>query len=81
MKAALPKKNGFVICLDNRGNPASLDVGKVYRVVRPEPNDGPNWVRIIDESGEDYLYPRRNFAPVELPPRARRVLSGASGEH
>jgi primosomal protein N' len=72
------KRSAFVICLSNDGNPASLEVGKVYRVVKPEPTDGRTWIRIIDESGEDYLYPRRHFAPVELPPRARRAVMEAA---
>jgi hypothetical protein len=65
------------MCIDNRGYPASLDVGKVYRV---PPGDAgvPNWIRVIDESGEDYLYPAKRFVPMVVPPRARRALKAAT---
>lgn len=65
----------FVLCVDNRGYPASLEVGKVYRQVKPHSNDMKAWIRVIDESGEDYLFPDRRFVAVELPPRARRVIA------
>src|SRR5205814_1227547 len=65
----------FVMCLDNRGYPASLEVGKVYRQVRPKANDMKNWIRVIDESGEDYLFPSDRFEPLKLPARARRAIT------
>jgi len=55
-----------------------LCVGKVYQVIRPEPNDGPG-LRVVDEEGEDYLYPARRFVPLNLPPRAKRAVVGAVG--
>jgi hypothetical protein len=67
----------FALCLRNGGNPASLDVFKVYRVVPPHRNDEPGDIRIIDESGEDYLYPRENFLPIELPAKAKALLAAA----
>jgi hypothetical protein len=63
--------------VDNSGNEASLEVGKVYREVKPHKNDMTNWIRIIDESGEDYLFPAKRFVPVELPARAKRVIRTA----
>lgn len=56
----------FLLCVRNRENPVSLERGKVYRVVEPESNDPSEYVRIVDESGDDYLFPREWFAPVEL---------------
>lgn len=67
----------FVFCLDNRGYPASLEVGKVYRQVKPQPNDIDNWIRVIDESGEDYLFPAERFVAVELPAKAKRTVASA----
>ena len=64
----------FAMCIDNRGCEASLCVGKVYQVIRPEPHDSPNDVRVVDEEGEDYLYAARQFVPVMLPPAARRAV-------
>ncbi len=66
-RSTLPR---FALCLSNEGNVASLDVFKVYRVVAPHKKDEPQDIRIVDESGEDYLYPRENFLPIKLPPKA-----------
>lgn len=58
---------GFVVCLKNEGYAASLERHKIYRVLRdPEAiKDGD--IRIIDESGEDYLYPKDLFALISVP--------------
>ncbi|MGD0463608.1 MAG: hypothetical protein ABSB74_14070 [Tepidisphaeraceae bacterium] len=66
----------FALCLRNDGNPASLEVFKIYRVIPPRAKDDPQDIRIIDESGEDYLYPRENFLPIKLPSRALLAASG-----
>jgi hypothetical protein len=64
--------------VDPDGNEGSVMPGRIYQVIRPEPNDWPTWLRVIDEEGEDYLYPAKSFVPVELPPRARRAVVGAA---
>lgn len=64
----------FAVCIDNSGHEGSLSVGRIYRVVRPSAQDRPHDVRVIDEEGEDYLYPSRRFVPVELPRSARTAL-------
>lgn len=56
----------FLICVNNADYPASLELGKVYRVVRDARATARGLVRIVDESGEDYLYPAERFAAVEL---------------
>jgi hypothetical protein len=63
------KKNEaeFVVCLKNDGYAASLEVHKIYRIL-PDPEaekDGD--LRIVDESGEDYLYPKDWFVLIEVP--------------
>jgi|KBSSwiStaDraftv2_1062776.scaffolds.fasta_scaffold5550297_1 hypothetical protein len=68
-----PGVTRFALCLSNEGNPASLEVFKVYPILRPRPSDDPQDIRVIDESGEDYLYPRENFLPLKLPPRVARA--------
>lgn len=72
--------NDFVICLNNDRNPASLIVGKVYRVL-PDPDaEAHNMVRVLDEDkseSDGYLYPASMFAPIELPEAAKRVLMTA----
>jgi hypothetical protein len=56
-----------VICIANPGYPASLEVRKVYAYVRPLPGDPKSWLRVVDESGEDYLYPKDFFHFLALP--------------
>ncbi len=57
----------FAICINNDGYPASLDLHKVYRVLPDADAAQDGDLRVIDESGEDYLYPAGFFIPVELP--------------
>jgi hypothetical protein len=57
----------FVICVDNSGYPASLELHKVYRVLPDANASREGDVRIVDESGEDYLYSATRFAAVKLP--------------
>lgn len=64
----------FVVCIRNTGYPASLELHKIYRVVADEEAVPEGDLRIIDESGEDYLYPAGWFAAVELPRRVRTSL-------
>ena len=61
-----PKKH-FVLCLDNEGYEASLEVGKLYRVIPDEQVEAHGYLRVVDESGEDYLYPAERFHPIDLP--------------
>ncbi len=67
----------FAICIHNAGYAASLEVGKVYRVLVDDDAAKHQLVRIIDESGEDYLYAESNFVPIELPEAAERVLTAS----
>ena len=65
---------GFAICIDNEGYPVSLELRKVYRVLRDPDADEVGCIRVIDESREDYLYPAKRFASVELPRKARATF-------
>ncbi|MBX3290958.1 MAG: hypothetical protein KF855_16735 [Acidobacteria bacterium] len=56
----------FVICMINEGYEASLELHKIYGVTSPLDNDPEEYLRIIDESGEDYLYPANWFEEVAL---------------
>ncbi len=68
----------IVVCLKNDGYPASLQVRKLYLVL-PDPEAAAHHLlRIIDESGEDHLYPDKFFAPVELPKAIVRALELAA---
>jgi hypothetical protein len=64
----------FALCLDNTGNEASLILGKVYRAVPDARAAKDDLVRVIDESGEDYLFARAQFAFVDFPHAVRRKL-------
>lgn len=64
----------FVVCIANSGYPASLELHKIYRILPDHEARREGDVRVIDESGEDYLYPAEWFATVELPHRIRRSL-------
>ena len=57
----------FAICINNFEYPASLELHKIYRVLPDEGAAQDEDVRIIDESGEDYLYPADYFVMIELP--------------
>ena len=83
--AAISRSNGsstkrraprasFVVCLDNKGYDASLDVRKIYRTVADAKADKLGLIRVIDESGEDYLYPKKLFAAIDLSPAVQRRL-------
>lgn len=71
----MPEQIGFAICLDNEGYEASLELRKLYPVVAPEANDPAGYLRIVDESGEDYLYNAAAFEIVSLPPHIARRLA------
>jgi hypothetical protein len=68
----------FVLCLKNDDYPASLEVRKVYRRLPDAGAAAKNFVRVIDESGEDYLYPADFFVAIELPKVAVDVFVEAS---
>ncbi len=68
----------FAICIKNEGYPASLELRKVYQVM-PDPSAAAqHQLRIIDESGEDYLYPEKYFVLVRLPQKVEEALLHAS---
>jgi hypothetical protein len=60
-------KKHFMICVDNRGYESSLEKRKLYEVLTDRVAGRHHQIRVIDESGEDYLYPEKCFAPVRLP--------------
>jgi hypothetical protein len=66
----------FALCLKNAGNDASLILAKVYRILPDARAAKDNLVRVVDESGEDYLFPSKQFAFVTFPqPVRRRILA------
>ena len=70
----------YVICVENTGYPASLEVGKVYQTLGAPENGPARRLRVIDESGEDYIFPATFFRPIEVSVPVQRALARA-GSH
>jgi hypothetical protein len=68
----------FAICLNNEGYPASLEVGKLYRVIPDDEAAAHEYLRVIDESGEDYAFTASRFHVSELPLAVGQALLSAS---
>ena len=68
----------FAVCLRNEGYEASLELHKIYRLVADLDADKEGDVRVVDESGEDYLYPADWFVPIEVPEAVQHSLLEAS---
>jgi hypothetical protein len=64
----------FVVCIKNAAYPASLELHKIYRVITDCDAARDGDLRVVDESGEDYLYPAEWFAALELPRRVKTSL-------
>ena len=64
----------FALCLKNAGNETSLILGKVYRVLPDQRASKDDLVRIVDESGDDYLFHKTQFAFVDFPEAVRKKL-------
>ena len=75
MTKTKPSSGTFAVCVDCTADDVDLVVGKLYVVAKPEPKDSPTMLRIIDDSGEDYLYPNNWFVPINVPPRVKRALA------
>jgi len=78
MRKTKPHGTHFAVCIDNRGYPASLELHKIYRVLPDEDAAEEGDIRVIDESGEDYLYSADRFVEIEPPQRVRRSLLHAA---
>ena len=74
-RAPAQRGRRYVICVSSGRYPASLELGKVYRSLGA-PQPGPaNHLRVVDESGEDYVYPENLFRAIELPVPIQRALA------
>ncbi|MGH8738018.1 MAG: hypothetical protein ACREVC_11730 [Burkholderiales bacterium] len=67
----------FAVCLKNKGYDVSLERRKIYQVLSDPQAAKHGLIRVVDESGEDYLYPQSFFAPIELPQPIRRAVLAA----
>lgn len=71
------RKKRFLLCICNEGC-GDLEPRKLYEQLPDERAAGDGYVRVVDESGEDYLYPERYFVALELPREAERALTNGS---
>jgi hypothetical protein len=67
-------ESSYVLCIDDGGYPESLEVRKVYVALADERAAQRQHIRVIDETGEDYIYPAKLFVPIQVQPEAARVL-------
>jgi len=65
----------FAVCISNKGYPASLELRKIYQVVPDVRAAEHQHIRVVDESGEDYLYPADYFVAIEVPQAVEQVFS------
>ena len=74
MKKTEGKRIQFAVCINNEGYPASLEVGKLYRIIVDDQADLHGYIRVVDESGEDYAYTKDRFFPIEIPEALEKTL-------
>ena len=74
----MPQLRRYVLCVRVGSYRASLEPRKVYRVLEDAAGEKRSLVRVIDESGEDYLFPANLFVPIELPAKARPAFTQGS---
>ena len=65
----------FAVCIDNDGYLASLEKGKLYRVIKDPKASAHGLIRIVDESGEDYAYSSNRFLPIKVPEAVKKALA------
>jgi hypothetical protein len=65
----------FAICVENEGYEASLEVRKVYELLEDVKGESHGMLRVVDESGDDYLFPEHFFVPIDLPTPIRERLT------
>ena len=68
-------KRRFAVCIDNTDCEASLILRKIYDILPDDKAEEDDFIRVVDESGEDYLYHRSHFILVEFPAEVEQVLS------
>lgn len=72
------RENQFAVCVNNTGYEASLEAGKLYRVIPDDEAASHGYIRVIDESREDYGYSASRFFPLEVSEALERVLRSAT---
>ena len=75
---AKPRSKQLVVCVDNEGYAASLEKRKIYVALRDAAAEKHDLLRVIDESGDDYLYPKMFFRWIALPQAVRKAVLAAA---
>ena len=78
MKRPSKSRARFAVCIENKGYEASLEIGKLYRVIPDQEAQRHGYLRIVDESGEDYGYAASRFFSIDVPKPLERVLLKAA---
>jgi len=78
MPSRRSKSNKYAVCVKNTGFEASLELRKLYPVLDDLEAEANDLIRVVDESGDDYLYPDRLFQRLTLPAEVQRALRRAS---
>ena len=73
-----PLSKQLVVCINNEGYPASLEKRKIYVLLRDPVGEKRGLLRIIDETGDDYLYPKSFFRPIALPQSIKKAVLDAA---
>jgi len=68
----------FAVCISNEDYPASLEVGKLYQIIPDEIAESHGYIRVIDESGEDYAYSKDRFFPIQIPAALQEAVVKAA---
>lgn len=78
MKRRGKQENHFAVCINNEGYEASLESGKLYRAIPDVEAASHGYIRVIDESGEDYGYSANRFFPIDVPKALEKALGSAT---
>ena len=73
-----PQAKQLVVCVSNEGYPASLEKRKIYVALSDAAAEKRGLLRVIDESGEDYLYPKAYFCSIALPQSVKKAVLAAA---
>jgi len=76
----MPENRHFAVCVRNTGNEASLELRKLYEVIPDADAEADGMIRVIDESGEDYLFPTAFFIRAPLPSAVEEAVLHATAD-
>jgi hypothetical protein len=69
-----PSKRDYAVCIDNKGYEVSLEHGKIYQVLPDRTGADHGYLRVVDESGEDYLFDSERFFPITISQKLEKAL-------